>query len=254
MISFTVVSVVILPAIMLRLLLRSFSTAALFGPATHGASAAPVAVRQRRIRGVQYGMAGTGLLAVVLTVLVIEWAGLSSFDTFLNQAFVAVRAPAVVHLFYAITLFGTLYGMAFIAALVSGLCWLTGRGVVVLPLWVAFAGAELTTWSMKLLIDRPRPPTLHGIFELSPSFPSSHATATTAVIGYIALLLANGLPSRGLRLEAVFWATLVIVMICLSRLILSLHYASDVLEGALVGGFWAFAGAWLYHRRQLSNG
>jgi len=44
------------------------------------------------------------------------------------------------------------------------------------------------------------------------------------------------------RFEIVFWSAVLIVLIGFSRMLLSVHYASDVAAGFLVGGFWLLVG------------
>jgi len=62
-------------------------------------------------------------------------------------------------------------------------------------------------------------------------FPSGHALGTTMVWGGVALVLDRG--SSRLRLGL---ATGVVVLVSLSRLVLGVHYAVDVVAGVAVGG------------------
>ena len=78
----------------------------------------------------------------------------------------------------------------------SGLLWSSGRAPLVAPFWIAFIGAEATTWSVKFLTARARPPFLDGLTAASPSFPSAHSTVVVAVYGYLALAIAAGAPER----------------------------------------------------------
>ncbi len=78
--------------------------------------------------------------------------------------------------------------------------------------------------------------------EASLSFPSGHATAATALIGFLAYVTARGLPSLRQRFEASFWAAIIIGLICFSWVFLSLHYLSDIAAGVLVGTVWLLVG------------
>ena len=110
------------------------------------------------------------------------------------------------------------------------------------PLWITFVGAQATTWAGKYAIDRTRPVFLDAVTEASPSFPSGHATASTALVGFLADVIARDLPSSRQRFEVAFWAAAVIGLICFSRMFLSLHYFSDIAAGLLVGAFWLLVG------------
>ena len=128
----------------------------------------------------------------------------------------------------------------------SGLLWAGGRAGLVMPFWVTLIGAEATTWSVKFLVARVRPPFLEGVTAASPSFPSAHATVSLAVYGFLALAVADGVAPE--HRTAVFAAAaLLILLIMFSRVFLSVHYLSDVLGGAVVAAFWLVIGWGLLH-------
>lgn len=106
-------------------------------------------------------------------------------------------------------------------------------------LWGAYLGAEITTWGLKYLIDRPRPTIVNGVSEFNPSFPSGHATAVTSILLYMAYYCIK---HSDLKFRKLFYLTvslLLITFILFSRLYLNLHYLSDVFAGFLVGAIWA---------------
>ena len=70
------------------------------------------------------------------------------------------------------------------------------------------------------------------------SFPSDHATASTAIAASFAL---NRLPRRALLFTALA------LLICWSRIFVGTHYVSDVLGGALTGLLAAIF-VWLFYR------
>ncbi len=74
-----------------------------------------------------------------------------------------------------------------------------------------------------------------------------------AVYGFLAFLIARTLPATRSRFEAGFWAAILIALIGFSRMILGLHYASDVAAGFLVGLFWLLAGFALAERRMQNK-
>ena len=68
------------------------------------------------------------------------------------------------------------------------------------------------------------------------SFPSGHAASAMAVYGFLAILLLRSPAGRGFGWAAASAMGLLIAAIALSRLVLGVHYASDVLGGLLAGG------------------
>lgn len=160
-------------------------------------------------------------------------------DGLVQAGLAPLRTRAVLAGFDWLTQAGTGGTGAAVALVASGLLWSAGRGGLVGPLWLCFVGAEATTWSVKFLTARARPPFLEGLTAGSPSFPSAHATVSVAVYGFLALAIAGALPGVGPGRVWVFVGAGVLVgLIAFSRLVLSLHYMSDVVAGALVGVFW----------------
>ena len=171
-----------------------------------------------------------------------EIEGLVGLDHGVNAFFAPYRTPSVIEAFMWITALGAGPATAGMVAVASALLWSQGQTRLLLPLWITFLGAQGTTWAGKYAIARPRPAFLDAVTAASPSFPSGHATASTALIGFLAYVIAGGLPDLRARYEVVFWSAAVIGLICFSRIFLSLHYLSDVAAGVLVGVFWLLVG------------
>jgi undecaprenyl-diphosphatase len=171
-----------------------------------------------------------------------ETEGLVGLDHGLNAFFVPYRTPSLIEAFMWITALGAGPAIAGMVAVASALLWSQERTRLLLPLWITFLGAQGTTWAGKYAIGRPRPAFLDAVTAASPSFPSGHATASTALIGFLNYVTARDLPNLRARFEVVFWCVAIIGLICFSRIFLSLHYFSDIAAGLLVGVFWLLVG------------
>ncbi|MCK8785998.1 phosphatase PAP2 family protein [Roseomonas sp. NAR14] len=163
-------------------------------------------------------------------------------DVRLNLALGAVRAPWLLAGMAWLTTLGTGAALAGIAVTATGFLWAGGRARLVPALWLTLLGAQATTWIGKFAVGRTRPDFLADVTAASPSFPSAHATGAMAVLGFVAYAVARDLPGRRRRFELGFWTAALIGLIGLSRMLLSVHYATDVASGYLVGGFWLLAG------------
>ena len=180
-----------------------------------------------------------------LTVAVENQATMA-VDLAVNASFVPYRSAWMLALFLWVTSMGTGASLVGTALAVSALLWSSRRAALLVPLWVTFLGAQATTWSAKYLIHRVRPVFLPGVATAgSPSFPSAHATATAALVGILALLVACDLPGQGQRRSSITVAVAIVGLIAFSRLFLNVHYLSDVVAGLLVAGFWLQIGSGL---------
>lgn len=184
------------------------------------------------------------LLAVLFAVVVwqVQSGGvLVTFDGVVNAGLKAIRSRTTLAAGSWISQVGTGAAGAVVCLVMSGALWSGGRTRWIAPIWIAFVCAQITTWSLKFITARQRPDFLDGITAGSPSFPSAHATVSMAVYGMCALAIADGL-AQGRAL--VFTVAVALIMsITFSRLLLSLHYLSDVVAGAIVGLFWILIAA-----------
>jgi undecaprenyl-diphosphatase len=99
-------------------------------------------------------------------------------------------------------------------------------------LFVETAGYRLTLW----MVPRRRP----GVERLDDlpvggSYPSGHTAASIAVYIGFALLLTSAFPTRRVRLAAWGLATVLAVLVALSRLYRGMHHPLDVAGGLFVG-------------------
>lgn len=110
------------------------------------------------------------------------------------------------------------------------------RSSAVMFLSIAFTG--LASGILKILFMSPRPanPIL-----FDPSFPSSHASMAAAFFIILAYLLAPKIHSWIKRELMIVICVLVVIAIGLSRIILNVHWFSDVIGGWSLGIFFATA-------------
>jgi membrane-associated phospholipid phosphatase len=173
---------------------------------------------------------------------VLEAGAVLRFDQAVNAAFGPWRVRPLVGILLWITALGAGPALTAVATLATAFLWADRRPGFILPLWVAFVGAQATTWSGKFIIARHRPDFIQAVSEASPSFPSGHATASMALYGFLAYALVRDLPGRRERFEVAFWVAVLVLAIGFSRIFLSLHYTTDVAAGFMVGAFWLLVG------------
>jgi membrane-associated phospholipid phosphatase len=122
--------------------------------------------------------------------------------------------------------------------LVAAYAWRRGSSRLVVPfLIVVVAGDKLLTTGIKELANRARP-TLEPIAEtLGPSFPSGHSSTAAAFFAGAALVLGLGRSPRTRALIAGAAVGLA-VAVAASRVLLAVHWTSDVVAGLALGWAW----------------
>lgn len=119
------------------------------------------------------------------------------------------------------------------------------------------AGGWLANTAVKMLVGRERPQIVPHLMEAGgESFPSGHSF--NAAVVYIAIALAFAAFSRGhaVRYTLVASAMILSALIAWSRVLLGVHFPSDVIAGWLGGAGWAFLAAALLRRpaREIASG
>lgn len=105
-------------------------------------------------------------------------------------------------------------------------------GIAVLAARLIALGAEQL---LKAGVDRPRPHVLAPVAHAAgPSFPSGHSTGTTTLAALAVVLVWTGHAAR-LRWTVTALLTVVTIMVAASRVMLGVHYLSDVAAGACLG-------------------
>ena len=182
-------------------------------------------------------------LAVLWLVMLIWGAG--ALDRRIYEALYAGRDPTMV----AIGRFFTALGepTVLIAASVIAAVWLWVAGHRHLPfIFVAITmigrgASEL----QKYVIARARPDfETHLVVVKTSSFPSGHANSAMIFYLTIALILSQGTRWRGM---AVALAIMLALAIGISRVMLGVHWPSDVIGG------WAFGMLWVLLTLRLAQ-
>lgn len=87
---------------------------------------------------------------------------------------------------------------------------------------------------IKFIFRRPRPilmGSLVPVFESTYSFPSGHAMATTTFYGYLIYMLYKSDTRKPLKIAGIALLSLLIFIVCFSRIYIYVHYFSDVITG-----------------------
>jgi membrane-associated phospholipid phosphatase len=203
----------------------------------------PYRTLSRRLQELGLTLAG-GLLLLALSV----WAfaaiademtdGETSYDQSVAEWLHAHATDPMTEFFEAVTTLGNGIVLAGISAIAVYLLLRRGRVREALLVALAFVGAELLSYSLKLGFRRDRPFFTDPLANESTfSFPSGHSTVSLAVYGALAVVLARHLRGRA-QIACIGAAALLVSLIGFSRLYLGVHFLTDVLAGFAAGTAW----------------
>ena len=236
------------------------------GPAEHAAeelfrARAARWLRRRLDPGAATGLALTVALGLIFLAalgfgavsdMVTTQTGLYRYDASAAAWGAEHATPFSTRLLGLITWLGATLTVLSVTVALGVLEWLRRRRLAVLAFLVMVAvGQNLIANTVKELVDRPRPPVPHLASSSGFSFPSGHTAAAAATWAAVALVLGRGRPLR-VKAWLAAGAALVTVAVAASRVLLGVHWLTDVIGGAALGFGWfvvcsvAFGGALLH--------
>ncbi len=190
-------------------------------------------------------LAGSTVLLVSLAMLlgkltedVMAGNGWESGDLTEVEQVAAHRDPALVNTALLFTRLGSVPVLLLIAVAAAGLLWWRGKRLfVALAPLAALLFAGTATAIGKHLIGRERPPMwLHLVPEGDASFPSGHSGDSAALFLTLGLICAALVfTSRRARAAIAGLSGVLVAGVASSRIVLGVHYPTDVLAGLAIG-------------------
>jgi membrane-associated phospholipid phosphatase len=179
-----------------------------------------------------------GVLLGVLVFLVRNVAALQHVDNSVAGWGYDHRTPFSTTVLRAITELGSIQIVVGLALVLSAIDFFRTRSRWSLPfLLTVMIGMELLTLAVKDLVGRVRPALDPAAARLGPAFPSGHSATSAAFYAAAALILGRTLQRRP-RQILIGLAVGIAVAVAASRVLLDLHWLSDVVGGLALGWGW----------------
>jgi membrane-associated phospholipid phosphatase len=119
------------------------------------------------------------------------------------------------------------------------------RPMLAIDISIIAISSFLLIMGLKQLFHRDRPllPLIKGITNYS--FPSGHALSSFIFCTILAYLIWNGKLTNSWKYFFLFFLLIVAVTIGISRIVLRVHYATDVIAGFSLGVIWVILSFWV---------
>ncbi len=187
------------------------------------------------------GVLGGGAVFLHIVEALQESQALTQWDQLFVETVHHTAAKSEVAFFSAITPLAGVYPPIVLGVLVAGWLWLR-RQRLLAAIWVGgLVGNSLLIQGLKQYFQRERPVfDSPFLVETNFSFPSGHAVTSILLYGLLAYVLSRQIPAYSpVHRHVIVWAvTFAGFLIGTSRLVLGVHYPSDVLAGWSVGSAW----------------
>ncbi|PFF76487.1 phosphoesterase [Bacillus cereus] len=190
-----------------------------------------------------------GLLFAVFGIVAwrVHAGGVTVMDTYVRGLVRGLQTESSLIFFSYFTKLGSAIGI--VATLVISLLVFWKKryyaAMIVYPMGILIT--HLVNKGIKEIVKRERPSLNEVLDALGYSFPSGHAMLSIMTFGFLTYIIAANLKSVAGKCVTTILMGIVILSIGLSRVILNVHYPTDILAGYCVGGILLIIAIY-YHR------
>ncbi|MBG9501913.1 phosphoesterase [Bacillus thuringiensis] len=197
----------------------------------------------------QYEVICIGLLFAVFSIVAwrVHAGGVTVMDTYVRGLVKGLQTESSLTFFSYFTKLGSAIGIAATLVISLFVFWKKRyyAAMIVYPMGILIT--HLVNKGIKEIVKRERPSLNEALDALGYSFPSGHAMLSIMTFGFLAYIIAANLKSIAGKCVITILMGIVILSIGLSRVILDVHYPTDILAGYCVGGILLVIAIY-YHR------
>jgi undecaprenyl-diphosphatase len=166
---------------------------------------------------------------------VIDQNELFHVDARVNAALAPLRGATGLAVARVVSALGSTAGLTVIALVVAATAYRRQWRLITVSWLLVLGGGKLVEQLLKHLFHRTRP---SGAELVSYSYPSGHAMGSLIGYGILAYLVLLRIKRPAARVAITATAALLILAVGVSRLVLGVHYFTDVVGGYAAGAMW----------------
>jgi len=197
--------------------------------------------KERRVRIIKDIAAGTVFLSSIGSVIagvLIFMPYIALLDKKIFDFVLNFRSENFNKIFEVVTFLGNWQLILPFTILIAAFFLFLKKRTWFILILTSVAGSELISALIKNLVRRPRPEGAELIEADGFSFPSGHSVIAVAFFGTLAYIIWQSTRNHYLKKTTVYFLLLLIILIGFSRIILAVHWASDVAAGFILGLSW----------------
>lgn len=178
------------------------------------------------------------------------------FDTEVLNFVNRHSTPLLVKIMLVITFFGSTKFFFPAYIIMVGLLLWKHKKIIALEIAVIAGGSTLMMFLLKDFFHRHRPNSIFGNELVSYSFPSGHSVSSLIFCGIISYIVWTTNISNLKKFSITLLLLLYALLVGTSRIILMVHYATDVIAGYCFAIAWLIISFWVMkitHARYFSN-
>ncbi|PDY25659.1 PAP2 family protein [Bacillus cereus] len=166
----------------------------------------------------------------------VQASGVTAVDTYVREMVKGLQTEISITFFTYFTKLGSAIGV--ITTLIISLLvfWKKRYYAAMIVYPMAILTTHLVNKGIKEIVKRDRPSLNEALDALGYSFPSGHAMLSIMTFGFLTYIIAANLKSVTGKYVITILMGILILSIGLSRVILNVHYPTDILAGYCAGG------------------
>ncbi|MED1304139.1 phosphoesterase [[Bacillus thuringiensis] serovar konkukian] len=186
----------------------------------------------------QYELICIFVLFVLFSIIAwrVHVGDVTVMDTYVRRIVTGLQTESSLIFFSYFTKLGSTIGITITLILSLFMFWKKRYYVAMIVYPMTILITHLVNKGIKELVKRTRPTLNEALDALGYSFPSGNAMLSIVTFGFLAYICATNLKSIAGKYVITILLGILIIWIGLSRVILNVHYPTDILAGYCVGG------------------
>ncbi|KFN02970.1 phosphatase PAP2 family protein [Bacillus clarus] len=201
----------------------------------------------------QYELMCMVLLFVVFAIIAwrVQAGGVTIMDTYVRGMVKGLQTESSLTFFSYFTKLGSAIGITTTLVISLFIFWKKRYYATMIVYPMAILTTHLINKGIKEIVKRERPTLNEALDALGYSFPSGHAMLSIVTFGFLAYIIAANVKDVAGKYVITILMGILIIWIGLSRVILNVHYPTDILAGYCLGGILLIIA--IYCHRLLSE-